>query len=435
MSGPRVFVSYDPRDNQWVERLVGDLQAKGINALIDRQHSLADDQVASSDWLLFVRTPDNMRSLKPKVEDALERVVQQRMPGVLAIILDSATSEDTELPWSIIQTYDGQGENYKTALEKTARLLKKAPKTPEKVLVPVELPTANKTGQTSRSTRAIDPLQGGNSRKQTSSLHLSRQGQEWYRSQLFIVIASIVVGLLLIVGIGYGAISRYAQGPLVTPIHPTPNVTATQAAVSATATAASDPTKLYASLAQKEPVLDDPLTKNKNNWTENGVCAFKSGAYQIIAAAGQFTPCMAQKSNFKDFAYQVQMSINSGDAGGLIFRSDSKVSTFYRFSVDNGGKPSLILCQSCNHESAKEGKSLLDTTSDNTTPSVQQNQQTSWTLAVIVRGPHIYLYNGGLFIQEIDDQSIVSTGEIGLYAASLSQYTKVTFSSVKVWTF
>jgi hypothetical protein len=86
---------------------------------------------------------------------------------------------------------------------------------------------------------------------------------------------------------------------------------------------------------------DDP----QQAWDNAGNCIFtNSSTYQITNIAGQYTPCMAKKTNFTNFAYQAMMTIDNGDSGGLIFRSDG-AQNFYRLSLGSNGRYNLFACR------------------------------------------------------------------------------------------
>jgi hypothetical protein len=88
-------------------------------------------------------------------------------------------------------------------------------------------------------------------------------------------------------------------------------------------------------------VLNDPLHDNSkgNSWENNANCNFTDKGY--IASDSQqntYQSCLAAgTANFRNFTYEVEMTITKGDCGGLIFRSDDALTRFYYFRVCQGG--------------------------------------------------------------------------------------------------
>src|SRR5438067_805413 len=85
------------------------------------------------------------------------------------------------------------------------------------------------------------------------------------------------------------------------------------------------PQQLYSRATSGTPVIDDPLSSaNGSIWyhynTADNSCAFTGGAYHIkVYSQGGNNTCFAINSEFKNLAFQVQMTIIKGDAGGLLF--------------------------------------------------------------------------------------------------------------------
>src|SRR5207247_10145500 len=72
-------------------------------------------------------------------------------------------------------------------------------------------------------------------------------------------------------------------------------------------------------------------------------CIFTGGMYHVKELdSGYFQPCFAQSSNFSNFTLQVQMTIFSGEYGGLIFRADSQNSKFYLLQIGTDRKSTRL---------------------------------------------------------------------------------------------
>src|SRR5207248_243493 len=162
-----------------------------------------------------------------------------------------------------------------------------------------------------------------------------------------------------------------------------------QASAQASATAAAP------SIAQKQfdEITNTPPKftgfQRDEKWTQNASCILNPQAaiYEVtIATPGQYVRCMATATGYKNFAYQITMSIN-GDTGGLIFRSVEQTGVFYRFSMTPGsGEFAVIFCQSDCAANTAGGGTIFASNH----VSVDPNQ--SVTLTVIAKDSIINLY-------------------------------------------
>jgi hypothetical protein len=130
---------------------------------------------------------------------------------------------------------------------------------------------------------------------------------------------------------------------------------ATAAAV-ATATALQN---IYTSATSGTPALNDSLASNTgSSWDEDlaqggGGCGFSGGAYHAsLDSKGFYFPCVAENTNFGNFAFQVRMTIVSGDAGGLVFRSDRANFKLYLLVFNRDGTYTLLVSKDRTHNSA-----------------------------------------------------------------------------------
>jgi hypothetical protein len=213
------------------------------------------------------------------------------------------------------------------------------------------------------------------------------------------------------------------------------NATATSQA-SATAAASATTTALQAMLSQVtsgNPTLNDPLSApSSNNWdqlsasnsTQMGSCAYSGGAYHSsMPTKGYFQPCYAQAPTFSNFAYQVQMNINQGDSGGILFRADTANSKFYLFRVSQNGAYDLFVYID---NQGTHAKSLLNSS----TTLFKQGQ--SNTITVIARGGSIYFYINGQYLDGVSN-GVLASGKIGVFGDSNTNPTNVAFSNAEVW--
>ncbi|GCE03487.1 serine/threonine protein kinase [Dictyobacter aurantiacus] len=185
------------------------------------------------------------------------------------------------------------------------------------------------------------------------------------------------------------------------------------------------PGQIYAWATSGMPVIDDALSAQDGNQWQTGLdstgdgCSFTGGAYQAsILQTSYFVGCMAQSTNFSNFAFQVKMTITQGSGGGLIFRTTS--SATYRFRVDASGHYDLA--------GLPPNKTI-----SGTSPAVHQGFNQMNLLTVVARGNNIYMYVNNQFVAYVSDSSS-SNGEIGFLAVDAGSPTKVLYQNMKVWT-
>jgi hypothetical protein len=151
-----------------------------------------------------------------------------------------------------------------------------------------------------------------------------------------------------------------------------------------------------------------------------GGCGFSNGAYHATSKqAGTFAVCTAQATNFANFTYQVQMTILSGttnDGGGLIFRSSN--GSAYRLHVGINGTFDLV----------DQVKTLVS----GSNPAIKTELNQTNLLKVVARGPNITLYVNKQPIANVQD-SLSSSGAIGVMAVDFTDPTDVAFTNAQVW--
>ncbi len=197
----------------------------------------------------------------------------------------------------------------------------------------------------------------------------------------------------------------------------------------------SDPHKLYIQVTSSNTSLYDPLNgQNANNWDVSrnaGMsCDFKNGAYHASATQpGVVAECLAEGIlTSSNFGYQVQMTVLSGDGGGLIFGALGTNASKYRFFIGTGTYYDLFV--------SVNNKKLIDGTSGAIHAGFNQPN----VLTVIVLDSTIYLYINGQFVGTSNTlgNSLIS-GQIGVFADKFeapqgnSTPADVIYSNVKVW--
>lgn len=204
----------------------------------------------------------------------------------------------------------------------------------------------------------------------------------------------------------------------------------------ATATAQAQATltvqqNIYTQATNGNPAISDALAKNSPlQWNEydtssNGGCVFTAGTYHVKEyARGYFQPCFAQAGNFSNFTLQVQMTILSGEYGGIIFRADNQNSKFYLLQIGTNNSYQLFKYISNNGDNAS---TLLTSYS-----SIIKGQNQPNLLTLIARGNQLTLFVNKQYIDTVSDNAY-KAGMIGLVAYDKSVFSEVAFSNLQLW--
>lgn len=252
------------------------------------------------------------------------------------------------------------------------------------------------------------------------------------------LIIGAVVLVLLVAGAGiFVVVSTLAKNnppgnPTASPAttaQTNPTITATSPAI--TPTSVGNLVTIPYSPYKGTLVLNDSLSNNSQgyNWLvtsdSNGSCAFTGGAYHVrTQKGGYFYPCMANATDFDNFAYEVQMKIVKGDCGAILFRVDSANTSFYYFRVCQDGSFALYL-------STNNKVSTLIAPQSNSAIIAGLNQ--SNLVAVVAQGSTLDLYVNQQKVDSISD-STYSHGKIGVVADGVGNHpTEVVYSHARVW--
>jgi hypothetical protein len=179
------------------------------------------------------------------------------------------------------------------------------------------------------------------------------------------------------------------------------------------------------------PALNDALGDNSgnNHWDEiinsegNTGCQFNNGVYHALESLrGFLQPCFAGVSNFSNCVYQVTMTINQGDQGGIIFRATSGKAQYYLFRIGTDSSYTL----------ERYNNNQLTTLSNGFNAAIAQGGQSN-TLSVIADKSKLYLFANQTYIATATDTTFTS-GQIGVVALDFTLPTDVEFSNAQVWT-
>jgi hypothetical protein len=137
----------------------------------------------------------------------------------------------------------------------------------------------------------------------------------------------------------------------------------------------------------------------------------------------QFVYC-PNKTSFKDFVFEVQMTILQGDCGGMVIRAAGITGDNYLFGVCQDGTFFLFLLK--NNGVAQQ---LLPSTPFS---AIQEGRGKTNVLAVIAKGAELTLYANYEKLATVTDNTY-SQGQVGVVAYPLKMSTEVSYSNAKVW--
>jgi hypothetical protein len=177
----------------------------------------------------------------------------------------------------------------------------------------------------------------------------------------------------------------------------------------------------------------DPLRDNNSGYSwgvgsdnKGGSCKFTGGAYHVSESNTSTAYDCFASSDFSNFAYEVQMQIINGDAGGIIFRANTTNNTSYVFYVSQDGNYQLLLCS---------GTTCHDIITTAPSPAIHNGLNQANLVAVVAIGNTITLYVNNQKITSVTDGTF-SHGQIGVTASpytSNGRPTEVVYSNAKVW--
>jgi hypothetical protein len=179
------------------------------------------------------------------------------------------------------------------------------------------------------------------------------------------------------------------------------------------------------------PTLNDALSDNSGNhqWDEiinpegNTGCQFNNGVYHALEALrGFLQPCFAEGSNFSNFVYQVTMTIDQGDQGGIIFRANGAKGQYYVFRIGVDGSYTL----------ERYNNNQLTTLSSGFSPAIATGTGQSNTLSVMADKSTFYLFANQSYITTARDSTFTS-GQIGVVVLDFTLPTDIEFSNAQVW--
>jgi hypothetical protein len=183
------------------------------------------------------------------------------------------------------------------------------------------------------------------------------------------------------------------------------------------------------------PAIDDPLSSENGdgdfgilNTTWGGACASIGGAYHLtLAYPVYWIWCVSREggNHLNNFALQVQVNIEKGDGGGVVFGYTTN--EFYRTYIRSNGTYALL-------ENIQSNKKQTQVLRYNSSSAIPVGFNHVSVVTVVVNSGSFYLFVNGRYVTS-DTLNDYEKGAIGLTAESLTQSTDVAFSNLKVWIF
>lgn len=197
-----------------------------------------------------------------------------------------------------------------------------------------------------------------------------------------------------------------------------------------------DPSYAYIRATSGKSVLTDPLScQSASDWLvgdwDDSKFFFSEGAFHLTVKKHPiYAPSIARATHFSDFAFQVEMTLITGDCGGIVFRSGVEVANGYWFVI--GRDYARLFCAQKRLFSGKTlsfEEGLFD--AGPCGPAMEVLNQ-AHLLTVVAKGSNIFLYINKHCVAQVQDNTAKS-GKVGLMAISYRQDTHVQFRNIQVW--
>lgn len=194
-----------------------------------------------------------------------------------------------------------------------------------------------------------------------------------------------------------------------------------------------DPQVLYLSVTSQKPIDTDPLNDpDKSYWYTTpppldglpGSCQLKGGSFHVIETQARYFHYCTSGQIYDNFAFQVEVNILKGYAGGTTFRGTTSAHTYYVWRVDTAGTY---------HLTAYNGNGSSPVILEETNfPYFKRGYNQKNLLTIIAHGSDILLYINQHFVGRVKDKTFAS-GYIGLLAYNAGTTTEVSFTNASLW--
>lgn len=223
--------------------------------------------------------------------------------------------------------------------------------------------------------------------------------------------------------------------------------TATAQAQATVATIQDNPYPTYLP-GNGQLVLYDPMKDDSEGYkwlpigktglpTANGNCVFENGGLDASVNGDAnyvvfFHPCLANRTNFSNFAYEVHMTLLSGDCGGITFRGHGD--QFYYFIVCKDGRYRIVEYMGDPGPNVTPTPEQNPILKDSSSQYILMNLNNDNLISVWAKGGTMNFYVNKQLVDSIQDASYGS-GQIGVLVKSweLNTPTEAVFSNARVW--
>lgn len=391
-------------------------------------------QTASDQYALGVLTYEWLSGKRLFQGTAMEVMMQHMMtpPPSLSRQVPTLTPEIERVVFTALAKNPGQRfsniQAFATALTQASRQS-----------FPLSLPSSPQFHSTETMFEAIPPTPGvpfsnkqvSQTTSSTPQRHIAepqtpvRKSSSWGKIMLAVLLVLLVSGIGTFVYIASGA---HDFKTLLPASHPTAIATPTIVATPTIPDAHTDPSGFYTWITSRRPANVQSFADTTPGWGTSPNCSFVNGNYQISARpvkdAVIISSCLAQKTNYVDFVFQVDMTLTRSETAGLIFHSNSVLNAQYLFLV-NSDNTYLLNTSNLSHSSQNA-----------LAPQKSFSGQTPNKLTVIAHSHDIFLFINGHLLTTLSDAT-AGSGQIGMFVeAQPTDKGSATadFSNLKIWT-
>ena len=254
---------------------------------------------------------------------------------------------------------------------------------------------------------------------------LTNNSSKTSKQRTIAIIAIIALVLLLVISSVLA--TMFVDDTIVTNnAHAIAQTATAQVQATATTIAAnSDPYSPAGTLALLDPLSQSKAWSKGSNAKFGGKCQFVNGAYQISQSrTDKFYYCDNKSKQYSNFTFEVKMTINRGDCGGLVIRNDN-TGRDYIFEVSQEGFYFFL-----KYKSNSSGATAL---MSGISSAIKQGTGQSNTIAVVANGGNFDLYVNGQKIDHASDSDDYSQGYVGLVASAINNATTVTYQDARLW--
>lgn len=210
----------------------------------------------------------------------------------------------------------------------------------------------------------------------------------------------------------------------------------------AQAQAAATPGVLQTATAA-QPAYQDPLTNADTNttqteqWDQSDHCKFQGDGYHVLSKSSLlnqngFSGCRESGTQYSNATFTVDVTINSGQSGGLFFYvSNQALGAYagYLFEIDTQGNYQIM-----RSSDFSVGGNTVTLQNSTMTSALKTGTGAKNSLQVIARNGTLLFYINGTFVNQQSD-STYTTGQIAFLATAGQdgQQADVTYSNLSVY--